>query len=644
MRIRRLGCAALFSFLLAGPIRADVGDPQLGTDDPWYPGELSCSTFARLFATQARLYEKVVGTPPRSDEERVLASWLWRNTHYWHGEEGAAALWGKGFTDGDQRNREYWTGLFAHGFGLCGTTHGQWCAEMEALLGHTRARVAGVDGHNSFEVFLRGGPYGQGKWALLDHDISTVIFDRHGAALLSLAEVQRDWKRLTDRRFAPQRQHGWLVCGLAPEDGGAYRRYRAAEYLAGYAGVPPMVHLRRGETLRRYLQPGLDDGKTFVFWGRNSNTAGIPGPERAQTWVNQPDKMHGSRAGTPYHPGQARFANAVYTYRPDFTGPDWREGTVEADDRHAVFEFYTPYVIAATPAGNGPWAIYEPGCRNGLVLHGTAHCAVSLSTDQGKTWHDCGPFRDGLDLTDRVKGRQQYWLRFHAEPGDLAGTGLTMVTVCQASAATMPHLKDSDSRVRFQASGQAVVSAGPQVGPAQAHLVAGRFGTPAVTLALAAPRGRPVLAIHAAAHVKSGSPPRAEVKYQIEFSTDGGRTWAPVVKDWSVTRRGQEPPDFWSQSLCWGAVQLSRPATGPVRIRFRNDGGRAYLRCEAHLVYRTAGTDGTKVTFDWADDTGGHRAAHVFPAGDRPEQAAWQVPTGRNVHTRWVEFEPEKQP
>src|SRR6266404_5929476 len=32
---------------------ADIGDPQIRTDDPWYPGELACSTFGRLFATEA---------------------------------------------------------------------------------------------------------------------------------------------------------------------------------------------------------------------------------------------------------------------------------------------------------------------------------------------------------------------------------------------------------------------------------------------------------------------------------------------------------------------------------------------------------------------------------------------------------------
>jgi hypothetical protein len=630
---------ALVCGLTALPARADVGDSQLRTDNPWYPGELACSTFERLAATQADLYERVVGTRPTTDEQKALAAWLWRNTHYCHGEEGAEDLWGRGFTSGgDLRTREYWTGLFAHGFGLCGTTHGQWCAEMEALLGHNRGRCVGVDGHNSFEVYLTGGPYGDGKWVLLDHDISTVIYNQDGTGLLSIREIRPDWMRLTDRRYRPEKQHGWLVCGLHPDDGGVYAQYTTAEYLAGYSGPPPLVHLRRGETLRRYLRPGLEDGKTFAFWGRNYLTDGVPGPERSLTWVNQPEKMHGSRDGTGYRPGQARFGNAVYVYRPDFRGKDYREGVIEEDDRHVVFEFYTPYIIAATPANSKPWGVYDPGCRNGLVLHGRADCGVSLSTDQGRSWQDCGRFADGLDLTDRVKGRRQYFLRLNAGVRDLEPSGLTITTVCQANPCVLPRLKDGGSAVRFQASGQAIVSAGPNLEQAQAHVVDGKFGTPGVALELAAPRGERPVAVHAAAHVLSGDPPRPEVKYQVEVSTDGGRTWRPAVKDWTVSRRGDEPADFWSQSLCWGSLALEDADPGPVRVRFRNDGGRAYARAEAHLAYRAAGRDATKVTFAWDDDGGPHQAAHAF--GPSGEETGWVVRTGRSVQTRWVEMEP----
>jgi hypothetical protein len=598
---------------------------------------LSCSTFERLFATEAELYQRVTGQKPTTDEQKALAAWLWRNTHYWHGEEGAEDLWGQGFTKGgDSRSREYWTGLYAHGFGLCGTTHSQWVAEMEALFGHNRGRGVGVEGHNSFEVMLTGGPYGDGKWVLLDHDISTVIFNAEGKALLSIPEVQADWKKLTDRKFSPQKQNGWLVCGLHPEDGGVYAKYSVAEYLAGYSGPPPSIHLRRGETFRRYLQPGLDDGKTFVYWGRNYNNGGIPGPERSHTWVNQPEKMYQSKDGTGYKVGQARFANAVYTYKPDFASSDYREGVIEEDDKRVVFEFYTPYIIGATPANTKPWGIYEAGGRNGLVLSGSADCTVAVSVDQGKTWQERGKLSDGLDLTDDVKGRRQYWLRLGAGAKALARSGLTMRTVCQMNGSMLPRLKDNGSEVRFEASGRVLVSAGPNLPQAQAHVVAGKFGSPTVTLEVATPRKESAVMVYAVAHVASSAPPSPDVKYQVELSTDGGKTWKPLVKDWSIPRRGTEPNDFWSQSLCWGAATITEDKVTAVQVRFKNNGGKNYLRGEVHLAYKTEKSDKTKVTFDRTDDSGAHKASHTF---DGKDKGPWKVPTGKDVKTRWVEFE-----
>src|SRR4051812_5402616 len=363
MAMRSITQSVLLALLVAGPAAAGVGDPQVGTDHPWYGGELSCSTFERLQATQAALYRRVVGVEPKTDEEKVLAAWLWRNTHYAHGEEGAECLWARGFSDGgDLRTREYWTGLFAEGFGLCGTTHSQWIAEMEALLGHGRGRGVGVQGHNSFEVWLTGGPYGEGKWVLLDHDISTVVYNKEGSALLSIPEVKADLKNLGNQKFMPEKQHGWIVAGLYSSDAssGVYERYGVAEYAAGYAGPTPMVRLRRGESMRRYFEPGLEDGKTFVYWGQNLNQGNIPGPTRPQTWVNIPDQMYKAKESTPYKEGRARYANAVYTYAPDFATADYKEGITEESDSQVTFEFYTPYVIGCTPEDlKKEWGIYD---------------------------------------------------------------------------------------------------------------------------------------------------------------------------------------------------------------------------------------------------------------------------------------------
>ena len=269
------------------------------------------------------------------------------------------------------------------------------------------------------------------------------------------------------------------------------------------------------------------------------------------------------------------------------------------------------------------------------MLRGKADCVVALSVDQGRTWQDCGTFADGLDLTDRVKGHRQYFIRFGAGAKALADSGLTMTTVCQANVSVLPRLKDDGAKINFAASNRAVVSAGPNREQAKTHIVAGAFDTPAVTLELASPRKEPVVAVYATAQIASGNPPRPETKYQIEYSTDGGKSWQPIAKDWTIPRRGDEPGDFWSQSFCYGSVEISDPSVRSVQVRFRNDGGKKYMRAEANLVYRTPATDATQVTFDWTDDGGAHRESHVFAAN---KTGPWEMKTGKTVRTRWVEF------
>jgi hypothetical protein len=241
-----------------------------------------------------------------------------------------------------------------------------------------------------------------------------------------------------------------------------------------------------------------------------------------------------------------------------------------------------------------------------------------------------------MDLTDKVKGQRQYFLRFGAGARQLAGTGLSMTTVCQANAAILPRLKDGGSTVHFEASQQAVVSAGPTVEHAKAHVIAGAFGTPTVTMQVFMPRRAPTVAAFAAAHMASGNPPQPEVKYHIDYSGDFGKTWRPLVQDWTIPRRGDEPKDFWSQSFCHGGGDLV-DEWASVQVRFHNSGGKPIRRAEVHVVHRAITHDATKVTFDWIDDGGAHRESNVFA---RLRPVDWILKTGRNVQTRWVEFEP----
>jgi hypothetical protein len=637
-RIARAIALALPAFALAPTAHAAVGDPQIKTTHPWYAGELSCSTFDRLFQTQADLYKRVTGRDVSSDEDKALASWYWRNLHFAHGEEGKQDCFAAGYPKGET-NREYWTGLFAHGFALCGTTHAQYTAEIEQLLGHTRSRTVGVSGHNSFEVYLTGGAYGTGKWALLDHDTSTVIFDEAGSRLLSIQEITANLKQFADPTFKPERQRGWRVSGLHDDDAkGVYDSFRSVEYLNGYAGPPPMVNLRKGESLRRYLQPGLEDGKTFVFWGMNYNAGGIPGPMRDRAWVNQPEKMFGSKNGTGYKSGQVRFANAVYTYTPDFEKGGYKEGTVAEDGKSVTFEFRTPYVIAATPANDGKWGVYDAGATNGLTLGGRATCDVQVSVDGGKTWTPPVPAKGGLDLTDHVKGFNQYLLRFNETASALKNSGLSWRTVCQTNMATIPRLVDGANTITYHATGRALAGTGPTLAGAEATLVEGKLGGNKATLELSVPRGARAAHVYAASWNVSGAPP-APVKYQIEYSADGGKQWLPVVKDWQITRRAPEPDDFWSQSFTYGDAEISAAAKGPVRVRFKNDGGKTYRKAEAYLAYDVPNPSPVEVTFAWTEGNGGalKTASHTYKAVGK-DDTAWTFEAGKNVETKWVDY------
>ena len=623
--------------MLTSTVCAEIGDPQVKTDHPWYPGELAISNFERLAATQAAVYARETGRAVESDHDKALASWYWRNLHYAHCAEGTGDYFDAGFTASDW-NREYWHGLFAHGFSLCGTTHSQWSAEMNALLGHARSRSVGVTGHSSFEVYLTGGAYGRGQWALLDHDVSTVIFDESGKRLLSIAEIKTGDKRLRDNNYQSARQNGWRIAGLYEKDVvGLYDEYASASYLSGYAGPPPTVHLRRGESLRRYANPGLEDGETFVFWGLNRRKSSGPGPARDRAWVNQPEKMHGAQRDAGSARDRVRFANAVYTYRPRFNDDSYREGVVAESEQQVTFEFNTPYVIAAQPPNDQPWAIYDDGCTEGLIVRSRRSLEVSVSTDCGQTWMT-KKITDGLaDFTDQAKGHKQYLVRIMASPNSLTDAALSITTVCQMNAAVIPRLRSGRNKITYAASGVALDSAGPNRDQANAHVHAGALDSAdGVTLRLATPRGEPIVALFAASHNQSGNPPTPGLSYSIDYSDNRSSSWEPVISDWKIERREPEPPDLWSQSFAYGAKELEgRPQE--IDVRFRNSEGKPYRRVESHLLYEVSNPTSGSVTFSWIEDGDRIRqSTHQVRSGH--QEQTWAINTTGQVVTRWVEI------
>ena len=213
--------------------------------------------------------------------------------------------------------------------------------------------------------------------------------------------------------------------------------------------------------------------------------------------------------------------------------------------------------------------------------------------------------------------------------------------MCQANIAVLPRLKDNGTKITFAASNQIVKSLGPEANLAETFVFDGAFGEKSVTLGAKAENQ--VTQIFAAAHVASGNPPNPDIQYQIEYRIAGSERWTSLVKDWSVPRLGGDPGDFWSQSFCYGSDHYHtyfRNEHGPLwnsdqqlQIRFHNNGGKRYLRAEAHLIQQLPKRDPVAVTYNWSDDEGTHEASMMFA-----EDGEWALPTGSNVETNWVQI------
>ena len=207
----------------------------------------------------------------------------------------------------------------------------------------------------------------------------------------------------------------------------------------------------------------------------------------------------------------------------------------------------------------------------------------------------------------------------------------------QANETIIPHLHDGENVVTHMASGRGLIAAGPFLDQASTHVVHGKMGTKTVTLELTAPRHATPVAVYAASWQASGDPP-APASYKIDYSTDAGSTWQPIVKDWKIERRQPEPGDFFSQSFTWGSAELKTAAAGnAIRVRFSNDGGKSFRKVEAYLAYEESDATPAEVTFAWKAAAGDLKTATHTYAAAGAEDATWHFNPGEKVKTLWVE-------
>jgi hypothetical protein len=78
--------------------------------------------------------------------------------------------------------------------------------------------------------------------------------------------------------------------------------------------------------------------------------------------------------------------------------------------------------------------------------------------------------------------------------------------------------------------------------------------------------------------------------------------------------------------------------TGPVRVRFSNDGGRKFQRVEPYLVYRVQNTSPAKVAYARKEGAEVKQAERTYPGKAGPEDAGWTFTAGPSAETFCVEY------
>lgn len=327
------GVLVLLSLL---PVRAGVGNPQIRTDHPLYPGELAYSTLDRFAHSIINSGDWGLGLGD-SHRDIALKLWLWKITHTMH--DFTPKLWTAWL---DHNRDEYkvhsaehptrpdslsppsalnedqdslrWT--FSFGYALCTTLHGNIQPQIEAIgqgLATTwRSRCLGIPYDTNHEIYF------DGKWRMFDVNAGTLLWssdESRTADLLPFAAAfgpeggPRHVELLDDApkfngKYLPKlvwgepgrngkpKSYTWMrdVLELPSLYWNADQVDRKSSclflmYYCGYNACPITYSLKAGETFTRWFD-GDDAWKELglrgrIWWG--ANLKGGPGTQTQYT-------------------------------------------------------------------------------------------------------------------------------------------------------------------------------------------------------------------------------------------------------------------------------------------------------------------------------------------------------------------------
>jgi hypothetical protein len=661
MSCSRLLLVILTCVLFLTPLKAGVGDPTLETDHPDYAGE------GAFQAVEQCVRRATAGKS--GSQDKAIALYLWMLNHQFHlmsPQEWCIA--GKvpdtRKDDSDLIVRDADRARFSYGYGLCGTVH-SWNEVYWRALG-MRARCRSFPGHTNSEIEYDGG------WHAFDTDMAGLVFRKDGI-VAGYEDIIKD-ASLLDIRKSPLPQYpfawpsdfdgmkkGWKEIA---KGGNWYKMYNTA-----YAAQPGIVELRSGESFTRWFDPDQFGGPAQRrFWHVQKG-----GPFRDWTFVNM---------GTPTHDGpksncrgNASYCNGEFVYRPNLAAPSYREGVVEEKNTasgeasprlrsmdtnwaHVTFRHFSPYVIAGCPAdGVNPMTGPATG---GLIVAGEAVGSVTLevSPDYGQTWNRIGEVNGKFekDLTNEVKGRYGWQVRFGWKGPSAGLDTLTFTTVTQVAQPIYPRLKPEGSSVTYRAASRAVVPVLPNFGMAED--IASRYeekshrsanvsytGQPKARFAYTVAGNKPgqvvfridapanLLGITAAARYNVRVPPPENCDFHLDFSTDG-KTWKPLG-------RADVPKDNeFSSGWMYGAADVAseKKKSALVRVNLYQGGYNVGLMAaELYGICETPAPQALTLTCAWKEKGSVKTHVEKVPAGSR--EWKFTVPTGKDLKDEFVRME-----
>jgi hypothetical protein len=632
---------------------AQIGDPTLRTDHPQYAGE-------GAFQTAADCVKFAVnGKQPMTEQERALAIYRWLLTHQWHLASPQEFCVPGRVPDtklGHEDSIVYDAARarFSYGYGLCGTVHA-WNEPYWKAAGFAARRRA-FPGHTNSEI-----QYG-GAWHAFDTDMAGLLFRKDGV-VAGYEDVIAD-PSLANSTKSPfphypfawpsdfnAMKKGWQQ--VAKEPGKWYRMYNG-----GYEAQPGIINLRPGETFTRWFNPDHFGGPgKRRFWHHQPG-----GPARDWTFANNGEPRHDGKDHNAR--GNASYCNGEFVYEPEVKQIKFARGQFIS----AEFEHWSPYVICGDPVDDAnPMTGHA---TKGLVIEGEIRPAnIELSIDQGQTWLPLAERELPLDLTEQVKGRYGWKVRFswHRREADLPNVkSLKFTTTTQVNQAIYPRLKPGGSEVTYRAAGRGVVAVLPNFGvPAeQEDRLEGGFehithrtknlayrgrsltsrlayettnNKPASTVfAIVSPQ--PLLEARAAIRYQVRVPPPEEHDYRLEVSTDSGKTWQTFAK--AEIPRDNEFSSGW----LYGSADISHAQTKEAWIRVTLYAGghkTGLIDAQFYGIYEQPSPSSMKVEYGWLE--GGRPRSHVEDIPTGAKTHVWEILTGEKITDDYVRLSASRE-